>query len=318
MWRRNAGVRGPFPASPDDIEGINRVFAEAFTDRYHRDGMGSVRVPELNPAVWRYAIAAAGDGALIWRDAEGAVAAFNMIHQAGAEGWMGPLAVRPDCQGQGLGRAIVTAGIERLVAHRSAVIGLETMPRTIDNIGFYSGLGFRPAHLTVSLVRDLKPADRVESAADGPETAGEPVPVEACQALTSRVLPGPDYGREIALTREHGLGDVTGLGGRELSAFALWHSAPLAAARGSDELRVLKVVAADHAGFVALVRRVVARAAGLGFRRITIRCQTGFSDAYAALLDLGFRVHWTDLRMFLAGFPERRPERGVVFSNWEI
>lgn len=316
MWRRNPGVRGPFPAGPADIEGINRVFAEAFTDRYHRDGMGSVRVPELNPAVWRFAIAVAGDGALVWRDAEGAVAAFNMIHQAGTEGWMGPLAVRPDCQGQGLGRAIVTAGIERLVARRCGVIGLETMPRTIDNIGFYSGLGFRPGHLTVSLARDLKPADRVES--DGREAAGEPVPVEACQALTSRVLPGPDYGREIALTREHGLGDVTGLGAMKLSAFALWHSAPLAAARGSDEVRVLKVVAADQAGFVALVRRVVAQAAGLGFRRITIRCQTGFSDAYAALLELGFRVHWTDLRMFLAGFPERRPSRGVVFSNWEI
>lgn len=316
MWRRSSGVRGPFPAGPDDIEGINRVFAEAFTDRYHRDGMGSVRVPELNPAVWRYAIAVAGDGALIWRDAEGAVAAFNMIHQAGAEGWMGPLAVRPDCQGQGLGRAIVTAGIERLVAHRSGVIGLETMPRTIDNIGFYSALGFRPGHLTVSLARDLKPADQAEF--DGREADGEPVPVEACQALTNRVLPGPDYGREIALTRQHGLGDVTGVGRTELAAFALWHSTPLAAARGSDEVRVLKVVAADQAGFVALIRRLVARAAGLGFRRITVRCQTGFSDAYGALLALGFRVHWTDLRMFLAGFPERRPTRGVVFSNWEI
>ena len=30
------------------------------------------------------------------------------------------------------------------------------------------------------------------------------------------------------------------------------------------------------------------------------------------------RVRWTDLRMTVAGFPERRPARGIVLSNWEI
>jgi hypothetical protein len=41
--------------------------------------------------------------------------------------------------------------------HEKAVqtIGLETMPRTIENIGFYSRLGFLPGHLTITLTRDL-------------------------------------------------------------------------------------------------------------------------------------------------------------------
>jgi hypothetical protein len=29
-------------------------------------------------------------------------------------------------------------------------------------------------------------------------------------------------------------------------------------------------------------------------------------------------VRWTDLRMTLAGYHERKPERGLVLSNWEI
>jgi hypothetical protein len=29
-------------------------------------------------------------------------------------------------------------------------------------------------------------------------------------------------------------------------------------------------------------------------------------------------VHWTDLRMTLAGHPERPPAAGVVLSNWEV
>jgi hypothetical protein len=30
------------------------------------------------------------------------------------------------------------------------------------------------------------------------------------------------------------------------------------------------------------------------------------------------RVRWSDLRMTLVGHAERRPERGLVLSNWEI
>ena len=64
-----------------------------------------------------------------------------MVHRSGTEGWMGPLAVRPDRQGEGLGRQIVQAGIEWLRGQGATTIGLETMPRTVDNIGFYSRLG---------------------------------------------------------------------------------------------------------------------------------------------------------------------------------
>src|SRR5204863_8473134 len=106
-WLPDARVTGPEPARDRDIEGLNRVFAEAFTDRYRRDGLIGVRVPQLNPLVWRYALLDAGDGAMVWRDEHGDVAAFNVAHQAGAEGWMGPLAVRPDRQGTGIGKTIV-------------------------------------------------------------------------------------------------------------------------------------------------------------------------------------------------------------------
>jgi hypothetical protein len=36
------------------------------------------------------------------------------------------------------------------------------------------------------------------------------------------------------------------------------------------------------------------------------------------LIELGYRVHWTDLRMLLHGYPQRIPTEGVVMSNWEI
>jgi GNAT superfamily N-acetyltransferase len=314
--RPERGVRGPERPTLRDIDALNRVFSESFTDRYTRDGLSGVRVPHLNPLVWRYAIEDAGDGAMVWRDAAGAIAAFNMVHRSGAEGWMGPIAVRPDLQSEGLGTAMVRAGIEWLEANGATTIGLETMPRTVENIGFYSRLGFVPGPLTVTLMRDLSNAPEVtaERLSAGTLEAG----LEECRALTDTLAPGVDFTRELALTQELALGDTALVRrGGALAGFVLWHSVALAAARPRDELRVLKIVAKDLDAFRDLVDVVQGVAERERIRRVAIRCQTGCADAYLQLIAQGFRVHWTDLRMTLSGRPERHAG-GVVMSNWEI
>jgi len=310
-------LRAPERAVPEDIERINRVFSEAFTDRYQRDGLSGVRVPPLNPAIWRFAMAGAADGALVWRDGSKQLVAFNMVHRSGTEGWMGPLAVRPDRQGEGIGRTIVEEGIRRLETAGARVIGLETMPRTIENIGFYSGLGFRPGHLTVSMGRDL--AGPGTSAATLLTQVDLGPGVRSCRMLTEAAAPGVDFSREIELTLEHRLGDVTLLSenGR-LAAYALWHVAPLAEGRAADEVRVLKLVARDLPFFRRLVSAVECDAWTAGARRIAIRCQSAYRAAYGALVEAGYRVHWTDLRMTLEGKGDIPAGESIVFSNWEI
>lgn len=317
MWRPDRSLRGPDRPTLRDIDPLNRVFADAFTDRYSRDGLVGVRVPHLNPVVWRYAIDDAGDGAMIWRDADGQIVAFNMVHRSGVEGWMGPLAVRPDRQGEGIGSTVVQSGIEWLRSVGATTIGLETMPRTVDNIGFYSGLGFVPGHLTVTLTREVgpRPLDAGELLSAGAVAGG----MDECRRLTDRLMPGVDFTRELALTHELHVGDATLVrrSGR-LVAFALWHSTPLAAGRPKDELRVLKLIAEDDEALDRLLEGVRAAAHRERVRRIGVRCQTMYGDAYLRLVGQGFRVHWTDLRMTLGDHPERPPARGVVMSNWEI
>jgi GNAT superfamily N-acetyltransferase len=319
MWRPDRSVRGPDRPGYRDIDPLNRVFAEAFTDRYSRDGLVGVRVPQLNPLVWRYAIDDAGDGAMVWRDADGHMAAFNMVHRSGTEGWMGPLAVRPDRQGEGLGSLMVRTGIDWLRTQGATTIGLETMPRTVDNIGFYSRIGLVPGHLTVTLVHDV-PRRATGDAELLSRTGGAPDHgLAECRRLAESLLPGVDFTREIALTRELAIGDTTLVReGGELVAFALWHSTPLAAGRPKDELRVLKLVARDPAAFDRLLDALPAAAAGEKVGRIAVRCQTEFASVYLRLVTRGYRVHWTDLRMTLEGFEQRAPNRGVVMSNWEI
>ena len=318
-WRPAQQVQGPFLASLDDVPALNQVFSDAFTERYRRDGMVGVRVPFLNPAVWRYAIDDAAGGALLWRDERGQVAAFNMIHRSGVEGWMGPLAVRSEFQGAGVGKDIVTRGIDWLKGEGARVIGLETMPRTMDNIGFYSRLGFLPGRLTLTVTVDAASADRPARLLGRLSSREKENALEECAALLGRLAPGYDYTREIVLTDEHSLGDTLLLRtGDAIVGFALCHTAPLVEGRAREELRVLKLVLAEESLFESAVRALCDFARRSGTRRVAFRLQGEYAHIYQRLVALGGRVRWTDLRMVLDGYPEVRPERAVVLSNWEI
>ena len=318
-WKTARHADGPHAVRQVDVPALNQVFSDAFTERYRRDGMVGVRVPFLNPAIWRYAIEDAGSGAMAWRGERDEIVAFNIAHRSGIEGWMGPLAVRPEWQGGGLGKEIVRAGIQWLSEHATRVIGLETMPRTMDNIGFYSGLGFLPTRLTVTLTLDAASGESAPllygrlSSRDKDEALAE------CLTLTQALVPGYDYSREIALTDSLSLGDTLLVreAGR-LVAFALCHTAPLVEGRTREELRVLKMVVGDPSRFEACCRALMDYARRSGTRRVAFRVQGEYIDAYARLVAMGARVRWTDLRMTLAGHPEPRAERGIVLSNWEI
>jgi GNAT superfamily N-acetyltransferase len=322
-WQPDREVWGPERPGLNEIEPLNRVFSESFTDRYRRDGMTGVRVPYLHNEIWRYALEDAAEGAMVWRDSGGHIIGFNMAHRSGAEGWMGPLAVRSDWQERGIGSEMLRSGIAWLRSLGVRTLGLETMPRTIENIGFYSRLGFEPGMMTITLVRDLPAVSRTSGAAVEPlaaESGTRLRQIEECQRLADALSPGLDFSREFVLTHDLRLGDavlVRNTGG--LAGFALYHSAPLAAGRGSEELRVLKLAAVDAAVLGAIISGVESAALKLRLPRVAVRCQTAFQTAYHALIDRGYRVHWTDLRMTLRGFAEPPVREGaVLWSNWEV
>lgn len=318
-WRQLPQVDGPFPARVEEIGALNVVFSDAFTERYRRDGMVGVRVPNLNPQVWRYAIEDSADGAMVWRDARGEIAAFNMVHRSGVEGWMGPLAVRTEYQGTGMGKDVVERGVAWLSQGRARVIGLETMPRTMDNIGFYSRLGFAPGRLTITLTLDAASGDRAPDLLGRLGVRDHDDAMRATRALLDGLAPGYDFTREIELTDSLSLGDTVLLHDRdELAGFALCHTAPLVEGRVREELRVLKLVLADEDRLDTMVRALRDYARRSGTRSVAFRVQGEYDGLYRRLIAMGARVRWTDLRMALVGYPEVKPERGVVWSNWEI
>jgi hypothetical protein len=196
------------------------------------------------------------------------------------------------------------------------------MPRTVDNIGFYSRLGFVPGHLTLTMTREVQrarggqpPYVLLGGLAPGERGAW----LAEIAALVRALAPGYDFSREIQLTLDLVLGNVVMVrrDGR-LAAFALCHSAPLAESGTREELRVLKVAATGTESLVEALDAVAAWAASQSVRRVAVRCQTAYREAYQALIKSEFRVRWSDLRMTLAGYPEPVPASGILWSNWEI
>jgi hypothetical protein len=217
---------------------------------------------------------------------------------------MGPLAVRPETQAGGLGKEIVRAALRWLEARGARVIGLETMPRTMDNIGFYSALGFVPGRLTITLTLDAAPADRPAPLLGRLGADEKPAAVEECRALTDSLA----LGDTLLLRDEEG----------PLRGFALCHTAPLVEGRVREELRVLKLVLARGEDLEPMARLLADYARRSGTRRVAVRVQGEYADAYRRLVALGARVRWTDLRMTAPGYEERMAGEGVVLSNWEI
>jgi hypothetical protein len=253
---------------------------------------------------------------MLWRGERGEVVAFNIAHHSGplgdGEGWMGPLAVRPGLQGKGIGKAVVRAGVDWLRGRGARTIGLETMPRTMDNIGFYSGLGFVPGPLTLTVTLeaesapDAAPARRPASGAR-PRRRARRVP-----RARRRAPPGRDFTREIALTEELALGDTVLVRDAGRRARRL-RPLPLGAARGGARAR-------GAAGAQARGRDA---GGGAGARRGRVRLRAaerhapgglpgagGLPWLYAELLRRRGRVRWTDLRMTLDGRPEPRAAKG--------
>ena len=318
-WRHASAAEGPARVLEADIPALNAVFSEAFTDRYRRDGLIGVRVPHLNPAVWRFAIADAEGGAVCWRDSRGSIIAFNIAHRSGVEGWMGPLAVHPDHQGHGIGKSVVIAGVEWLKERGARVIGLETMPRTMDNVGFYSALGFTPGRLTVTLTLEGVRGRQQATLFSALDNDRKSALLESCTDLTDTFANGYDYRREISLTDSHGLGDTLVIeSGGELRAFAVCHSVPLVHGRVREEIRVLKLAARTAADVDELVTQLCIYTRATAAKRVSVRVQSEYDEVYRALIQRGARVRWTDLRMSLSGFAEQAPNSGIVLSNWEI
>lgn len=317
---RSTRIRG---IEPGDHPEINRIFSEAFTDSYHRDGILGLRIPPLEPRFLALEREVAGDGAFA-AESRGKVTGFVLARAHGSEGWIGPLAVDPASQGKGLGKALVRRAIEHLESRGCTAIGLETMPRTYRNLGLYLKLGFRPGHLVLTCQVEIPvqiPKVRghrhavLLSHLHASERASIRGPLAA---HWSAIAPAIDYEEEIAATLRHEFGDVLVLcEGDRVQGFLHFHHARYFVTDGPGVIRVARLGARREGNaFPILMAALADHAVDRSMNELYVRCQSSDWEVTRQLLAWGFRVSHSDLRMHLDGYAETTSPDYIHLSRW--
>jgi len=119
---------------PEDAAGIRQVTAAAFAVAEHSDGRESDIVDALREAgALSISLVAQHNGEVLGH------VAFSPITLNGADlGWygLGPVSVRPDLHAQGIGSALIRAGLEQLKALGAQGCVVLGDPRYYQRFGF--------------------------------------------------------------------------------------------------------------------------------------------------------------------------------------
>ena len=156
MWRPDRSVRGPRsadrPRHRPTQPGVRRGVHRPVQPRRAGGGAGSAAQP-----IWSGATRSTTPATAPWCGATPTATWWRSTWStapAPRGGWVHSRC-GPTGRAKGSAPTMVRTGIDWLRTQGCTIIGLETMPRTVDNIGFYSRIGLVPAHLTVTLVHDV-------------------------------------------------------------------------------------------------------------------------------------------------------------------
>jgi ribosomal protein S18 acetylase RimI-like enzyme len=126
------------PALPDDAAAIAACVRAAYA--------GYVALIGREPAPMGADYAALIAAAAVWvADDAGEVVGVLVLHERGTALLIENVAVRPDRQGRGLGRALVRFAEERARHAGLAEVTLYTNARMTENLRFYPALGYTEA-----------------------------------------------------------------------------------------------------------------------------------------------------------------------------
>jgi ribosomal protein S18 acetylase RimI-like enzyme len=145
-----ADTIGVEPAQPGDHEGAVEIGRIAFTsDRFHADGRLDRKAADRVKAEWvANGLAGRADSCLIVRHG-GRPAGFILCMRRGEDAVIDLVAVRPDCQGKGFGRALVLGALDHYRG-RAVRMSVGTQETNASSIGLYTGLGFVEARRSVT------------------------------------------------------------------------------------------------------------------------------------------------------------------------
>ncbi len=233
--------------------------------------------------------------------AGGRLIGFCLSHRWGSLGWIGPVVVEPDWQGQGIGRALTEPAVQTLEADGCTTIALETWPHHLPNLRFYMQLGFIPLASVFILETAAQPSRSPGLGVHHQRLADSQGAMLGLRELSQAVSPGLDYSRPAEITLGCGLGEAILWGEVDRPwAAALVHTASQLEAAPPDWLEVflLLIRPGRESRLSSCLAELRAYAASLGRRAIRLAVCTCHPAGLLELVrDRGFAIAKSRLRM---------------------
>ncbi|MDZ7337726.1 MAG: GNAT family N-acetyltransferase [candidate division KSB1 bacterium] len=315
------------PLLRQDLEPISHLIAEAFTYGRQEDGYAEVQVPPCRVEMLDMYLSTSPPGCMV-AERGGRLVGVAFSHVYGSTGWVGPVAVAPQAQGRGVGTELMRRTVEFLRGAGCTTIGLETMPRSYRNLGFYLKLGFLPQQLTCELVRPVgedtsPPASEAYHVRMFSQEAGQGVWSFLGRAaeLANVVAEGTDYAPLIRQTAAFRFGETLlwEQDGQNL-ALAVVHTEPYFVGQKRNLARLVVAAIPEQWReklFPAMLAQLEEYASREVLDLLCLRVPANSHWALRYALTHGFKIIHSDLRMTLEGYPERVRGGAVHLNRWE-
>jgi GNAT superfamily N-acetyltransferase len=308
----------------DDLPAVNRILSKAFTAARIADGFKTTHVPLCRLSFLEMYLAAFPNGCFVLEH-ETDLAGYAFSRLWGEVAWIGPVSVIPAHQGKKLGQQLMVKAIETAQRAGARVVGLETMPRSVHNIGFYTKLGFLPQNLTVDLIRPLPrrleepfPADYEVVLFNDASPAEKASLLSAAERLARRIDPHLAIRTEIEVTTHFKYGDTICVRrGRELLACFVAHTKKYYDDEVSRFMKIVLTLMEASLSVAEILPHLFAIARREHLDTVSFRAPTRYARAYGELVAAGFQVFHTDLRMTLEGYEEVADPKNFYLSKWE-
>lgn len=297
----------------EDAEAVVRLDALAFSKYWQETGRGASL-----PARTHQNILACLDinpqGCLVAAEKEPVGYLFSRVW--GEVGWIGTFGVHPTWQGRGIGKALLLAGVGRLKTAGCRVIGLETMPDSPYNIGFYARLGFTPAQPTLSLdkVTGLHAPSPLYELCSPPNETSKLATVTRISRAAWPVL---DLAIEAQNAATFGWGETLLIGWPDVWAVAVVRTTPKRVGEEPYcEIRAMAVVPDHKKDTGQALLAVEAFAASRDLAEVYLHINAYHTQALQDALKAGFKVSHAMLRMLLTS--DVPGPGGVELCRWAM
>lgn len=311
----------------EDLYQVNLIISRAFTQARVEDGYSYTDVPLCQKEFIEMYYFHCPEGCFIIEEM-GQIKGASFCHLWGKTGWIGPLAISPEKQHLGMGKQIAQHSVNFLIKKDCSTIGLETNPRSNKNLGFYGKLGFTPSFLTLDLIKPVSPLLSYQDLNVPHKTIhysylnnkDKNEFLNRINELTASVLDTIDYRKVIVDFDNYNLGDtLLYLEQGNTIGFSIVQTQPSLVEEQNAFLRIIVFLVhprspENHLKYFLYEFLKYAKSKALN--RILIRIPIYSTKIFNELLNYGYRVVNSDLRMVLSGYPEKQHCAILHTNRW--